>query len=169
MNSVDTVTYREAGTGGIAKSTEQAKKSAIVHFVTYLMTKNLVYLEMSENELCSESLLRQFGTYLISTATTKSKNPSASPKLLKRDTAVNFFGNVVQVLKKRFKLNDIFRTTDTWSSEVRMDILRLVARRNIEDGIEIKEKSKGVGRDVMIIIGKELMTFKTRISYEFYI
>ena len=77
MNSLDTVTYREAETGGIAKSTEQTKISAIVHFVTYLLTKILVYLEMSETELCSESFLRQFGTYLISTATTKSKSPSA--------------------------------------------------------------------------------------------
>ena len=124
---------------------------------------------MSETELCSESLLRQFGTYLISTATTKLKNPSASPKLLKRDTAVNFFGNVVQVLMKRFKFNDILKTSDTWSSEVRVDILRLVARRNIEDGIEIKEKSKRVERDVIIIIVKEMMTFKTRIPHEFHV
>lgn len=73
-----------------------------------------------------------------------------------------------QVLKKRFKNNDIFKTTDVWGSAVRADILRLVARRNIEDGIEIKEKSKGVGRDVMILIGKKKVTLITSLLHEFH-
>jgi hypothetical protein len=141
--------YREAGTGGIADSTVRAKASAMVHFISFLKTKQIDYTTMNEEELCVESLFRQFGTYLITTARVKKTG-----KLLKRDTAVDYFSGVVQVLKKRFKRNDIFKTTEVWCSEVRYDILKLVARRCITDGIEVKEKSKGVGRNLMKSIGK---------------
>lgn len=141
--------YREAGTGGIAASTVRAKTSAMVHFLSFLKTKELNYTTMNEEELCVESLLRQFGTYLITTAKKK-----RTGKLLKRDTAVDYFSGVVQVLKKRFKRNNIFQITEVWCSEVRYDILKLVARRCITDGIEVKEKSKGVGRNLMKSIGR---------------
>ena len=60
--------YREAGTGGIAASTVRAKTSAMVHFLSFLKTKELNYTTMNEEELCVESLLRQF---LITTAKKK--------------------------------------------------------------------------------------------------
>ena len=90
--------YREAGTGGIADSTVRAKASAMVYFLSFLKTKQLDYTTMNEEELCVESLFRQFGTYLITTARVKNTG-----KLLKRDTAVDYFSGVVQVLKRRFK------------------------------------------------------------------
>ena len=139
--------YREAGTGGFAKSTVRAKAAAMVHFATYLRTKNLDYLSMSEEDLCKETLFRQFGTYLITVAKTK------GGRMLKRDTAVDYFSGVTMILKKRFKRNVIFSSTETWNSDVRYDILKLVTTRCIVAGVEVKEKSKGVGRNLMRSIG----------------
>jgi hypothetical protein len=140
--------YREAGTGGFANSTVRAKESAMIHFSTYLRTKSLDYLTMTEDNLCKETLFRQFGTYLISVAKTK------GGKLLKRDTAVDYCSGVTQVLKKRLKKNVIFSATETWNSDVRYDILKLVTTRCVVAGVVVKEKSKGVGRNLMKSIGK---------------
>jgi hypothetical protein len=137
--------YREAGTGGVAKSTIVAQHSALLHFVAYLKTKNLVYETMTEDEICQESLLRQFGTYLITTARTKK-----GKKMFRRDSA---YGSVIQTLKRKFKKNELL-SNPTFVTEVRSDILKLIARRNILEGEEISEKSKGVGRNVMMLIGK---------------
>jgi hypothetical protein len=70
--------YREAGTGGFANSTVRAKASAMIHFSTYLRTKNLDYLTMTEDDLCKETLFRQFGTYLISEE--KCRDPGGKEK-----------------------------------------------------------------------------------------
>lgn len=138
--------YREAGTGGIAKSTVTAQGCALLHFVAYLKTKDLVYETMTEHEICQESLLRQFGTYMITTALTN------KGKLFKRDSAYDYYGSVIQTIKKKYKKNELL-SNQTFVSEVKSDILKLIARRNISDGIEITEKSKGVGRNVMMLIG----------------
>ena len=152
--------YHEAGTGGQAKSTLNGKESATQHFVAYLTTKGKDYFTLEENEICQESIIRQFGTYLITTAKTK------AGKYLKRDTAYDYFGGAMQVLKKKFKDNNFLHgsTFSTIVTEVKGDILKLIARRNISDGDEITEKSKGIGRNVMIIIGESWLCVSLSIS-----
>ena len=78
--------YREAGRGGIAKSTVAAQNSAFNHFLAYLATKELDYSTMAEHEVCNKALLRQFGTYMITTAkTTHKKIP------FERDSAYGYY------------------------------------------------------------------------------
>lgn len=103
---------------------------------------------MTEDEIYQESLLRQFGTYLITTARTK-----RNQKQFRRDSAYDYYGSVIQTLKKMYKKNELLSNV-TFVTEVRLDILELIARRNILEGEEITEKSKGVGRNVMTLIGK---------------
>ena len=102
---------------------------------------------MAEHEVCNDTLLRQFGTYMITTAKTRLKNP------FRRDSANDYYNSVVQTIRKIFPKNE-FLMNSTFASEVRADILKLTGRRNIEDGIELTEQSKGVGRNVMKLIGK---------------
>ena len=111
---------------------------------------------MCEEDLCKETLFRQFGTYLITVAKTK------GGRMLKRDTAVDYFSGVTMVLKNRFKRNVIFSSTETWNSNVRYDILKLVTTRCIVAGVEVNEKSKGVGRTLMRSIGKFVAHLKFR-------
>lgn len=40
-------------------------------------------------------------------------------------------------------------------SEVRADIVKLIGRRSIEDGIELTDKSKGIGRNVIKLNGRQ--------------
>ena len=60
--------YREAGRGGHAKSTDLGKNAAIRHFAAFLVTKGMIYDECSKEQICNESIFRQFGTYLIENA-----------------------------------------------------------------------------------------------------
>ena len=107
--------YREAGRGGIAKSTVAAQKSAFLHFPVYLDTTGLNYTTMAEHEVCNEALLRQFETYMTTTAVTK-KIPS------KRDSAYKYCNSVIQTISKRFKETD-FLSSSNFVSEVRADIV----------------------------------------------
>jgi hypothetical protein len=148
--------YREAGTGGHAKSTVAGKVSALKQFKVFLSTKNMDYDNCSEDELCNESLIRQFGTFLIEHAVT----PDGS--LLMRDSATQYFSGMIQNLKDRFgKKVALFQSSETWNTEVRSDIMKLVTRRCIANGTEVKDKSKGVGRNLMIEIGEELLSTGT--------
>lgn len=104
--------YREAGTGGHARSTVLGKTSALNHFVTFLGTKNLVYEACGQDELCNESNLRQFGTYLIEHAL------AADTGLpLARDTAIQYFSGVTNVLKAKYKDDNLFRSSETWNKK----------------------------------------------------
>lgn len=155
------LSYREAGTGGHARSTVLGKTSALNHFVTFLGTKNLVYEACGQDELCNESNLRQFGTYLIEHAL------AADTGLpLARDTAIQYFSGVTNVLKAKYKDDNLFRSSETWNTEVRGDIMKLITRRHIVNGTEVKDKSKGVGRLLMIEIGQELLDIGTIKSIE---
>ena len=143
--------YREAGTGGHAKSTVDGKSAAMKHFTTYLLSKGIVYSECSEDDLCNESSFRQFGTYLIDKALTD------NGRQLMRDTAQQYFSGVVNTLKTLYRKNDIFNQNATWNTEVRTDIAKLITRRCIANGTEVEDKSKGVGRLTMIEIGRSLL------------
>ena len=102
--------YREAGRGGIAKSTVAAQKSAFLHFPAYLDTTGLNYTTMTEYKVCNEALLRQFETYMTTTAVTK-KIP-----------AYDYCNSVIQTISKRFTEND-FLSSSNFVSEVRADIV----------------------------------------------
>ena len=153
--------YREAGTGGSAKFTVDGKLSAMKHFTTFLLKKGLTYSECSEDLLCNESSLRQFGTYLIDEALSET-----SGLLLRRDTAQQYFSGVVNTLKSLYSKNELFDQHANWNTEVRTDIAKLITRRCIVDGTEVKDKSKGVGRLTMIEIGRSLLETGTVKSIE---
>lgn len=55
--------YCEAGTGG-----HEREKAAFRQFVAFLVTIGMIYDECSEEQICNESIFRQFGTYLIENA-----------------------------------------------------------------------------------------------------
>jgi hypothetical protein len=129
--------YREAGTGCRAKSTIVGKEAAMKHFKTYLLTRGIIYSEASEEMLCSESSFRQFGTYLIEDA--KLDNG----RLIARDTAQQCFSGAVNTLNPK---DDVFHVHETWNTDVRTDIAKLITRRCIANGTEVKDKSKGIGR-----------------------
>jgi hypothetical protein len=57
--------YREAGTGGRAKSTIIGKETAMKHFKTYLLTRGIIYAESTEEILCSESSFRRDLTMVV--------------------------------------------------------------------------------------------------------
>ena len=146
-------TYCEAGTGGHAKSTIDGKASAMNHYTAFLLSKGINYSECGEDVLCDESTLRQFGTYLI----TEAKCEKTSFRL-RRDSANQYFRGVVNTLHKR---NKVFDQHETWNTEVRTDMAKLIMRRCIADGTIVKNKYKGVGRLTLIEIGKSLLSTGT--------
>ena len=120
------------------------------HFKTYLLTRGIIYAESGEEILCCESLLRQFGTYIIEEAKLDNGRQIA------RDTAQQYFFGVVNTFKELYPENDVFHVHETWNTEVRTHIAKLITRRCIANGTEVKDKSKGVGRLTMIEIGRSL-------------
>ena len=88
--------YREAGTGGSSSSTIKGKLTAIGHFATFLATLGLDYEKSGEDAICNESILRQFGTYLIITTS------ADLGKQMAPDTATQYFSGTVMTLKKLF-------------------------------------------------------------------
>ena len=154
-------TYREAGTGGHAKSTVDGKASAMNHYTAFLLSKGITYSECGEDVLCDESTLRQFGTYLITEAKCEKTGLQ-----LRRDSANQYFSGVVNTLKSLHKRNKVFDQHETWNTEVRTDIAKLITRRCIADGTMVKDKSKGVGRLTLIEIGKSLLSTGTVKSIE---
>jgi hypothetical protein len=152
--------YREAGTGGRAKSTIVGKEAAMKHFKTYLLSRGIIYSEASEEILCSESSFRQFGTYLIEDAKLD------DGRLIARDTAQENFSGAVNTLKDLYPKNDVFHVHETWNTDVRTDIAKLITRRCIENGTKVKNKSKGIGRLTMIEIDRSLLKTGTVKSIE---
>lgn len=152
--------YREAGTGGRAKSTIDGKEAAMKHFKTYLLTRGIIYSESSEEIFCTESSFRQFGTYLIDEARLDNGRQIA------RDTAQQYFSGAVNTLKELYPKNDVFHVHETWNTDVRTDIAKLITRRCVANGTEVKDKSKGVGRLTMIEIGRSLLETGTVKSIE---
>ena len=152
--------YREAGTGGSSSSTIKGKLTAIGHFATFLATLGLDYEKSGEDAICNESILRQFGTYLIITTS------ADLGKQMAPDTATQYFSGTVMTLKKLYPTNPVFNPSLSWNSEVRSDIQRLITRRHIAEGLEVKDKAHGVGRLLMIDISKELLSVGTIKSIE---
>ena len=72
---------------------------------------------------------------------------------LRRDSCNQYFSGAVNTLKQLYRNNQLW-TTGSWLVEVRNDIHKSITRRCIADGTEVKDKSKGVGRLVMIDIGE---------------
>ena len=54
-------------------------------------------------------------------------------KKFRRDSAYDYYGSVIQTLKRKFKKNELL-SNPTFVTEVRSDILKLIARRNILEG-----------------------------------
>lgn len=144
--------YEEAGLTGRAQSTIRGKESAMKHYEAFLASMNLVYEECSESVLVNESMFRQYGTYLIDFA-----ERLDGSDVLRRDSANQYFSGAVNTLKKLYKDNNLWRT-GSWLADVRQDIHKLITRRCIVEGKEVKDKSKGVGRLVMIDIGAKFFT-----------
>lgn len=140
--------YREAGLCGRSESTIRGKATAMKHYKTFLTSMDLVYEECSESDLINEPMFRQFGTCMIDFASRLEGTDA-----LRRDSGNQYFSGAVNTLKQLYRNNQLW-TTGSWLVEVRNDIHKSITRCCIADGTEVKDKSKGVGRLVMIDIGE---------------
>ncbi len=173
------VQYRQSGVEGHSSSTIAGKVSALVHFNDFLATKQMKkFEELSESELCSIPLFREFGTYLSEQARKKNKvrrlhytvlmltiptdvailNVQGAD-LLKWGTAKQFISGPKTDAQNKFKDNVIWVHQD-WYYKIRRDIEATIAKRCIELGIPVEDKSEAVGRELLLLLNEIMLSME---------
>ena len=126
--------YVESGKGGDASKTKQGKKQAkscFDLFTSSLLVPLPSFDLLNEEQLCNISLMRKFGTYLITTA-----RDSRAGELLMRDSALQYMSGVKTAAFERFPDNQMFKKGhDDWYSALRGDIEKKISNRCNELGI----------------------------------
>ena len=93
----DPVQYRQLGLRGDRPSTRRSTICSLSSFSNFLMSKNLVFDNLTEDTICQKSLFAEFGDYLANYC-----KHSNSGELLARDTALQYLSGVKTEMLFRF-------------------------------------------------------------------
>ena len=102
--------YREAGTCGHAKSTVTGKHSALNHFVAFLSQTKILSTRPVDKMNCAMKAISD-------------NSPQNSLSMLCRQTPA--------MLKAYFKDDNLYRSSETWNTEVRGDVNKIITYRCI--------------------------------------
>lgn len=159
------VEYLELASAGTSRATEAGRSSAKVQFNQFCAKKVIGISPqtqkasidlLSEDELCSEKLFREFSTYLLENAT-NSKN--ANRDYLMSRTAIQYLSAIKEFAQKKFPQNALWevRCLDRWYPSLRVALEKKVNRRQIVNGQPVSESSQAIGRNLLITISEVLM------------
>ena len=153
--------YTPLASGGMAKSTLKGKSVAMKHFDKFCSTKGLGLnstgiasaQRLSEEELCSEQLFREFATYITEFAM------SSGGELFVSGTATQYLSAAKEMALRKFPRNILWeeRLLERWYPSLRVAVEKKVNRRQIQDGRPIAESSLSLGRKLLSSICEGLM------------
>lgn len=153
--------YTPLASGGMAKSTLKGKNVAMKHFETFCSTKGLGLnstgvasaQRLSEEELCSEQLFREFAMYITEFAM------RSTGELFVSGTAAQYLSAAKEMAMRKYPQNILWeeRLLERWSPSLRVAVEKKVNRRQIQDGRPIAESSLPLGRKLLTSICEGLM------------
>lgn len=122
--------YAESGLQGVAKSTEDGRNQALVHFSLFLasLDEPLPPLNQLTAAQITMSLIQQFGTYLIENA-----RDVRTGDCLMAGTVIQYLSGVKTAIEIKFPKIGIFNTSD-WYSALRHDVEKRVKRQFVKLG-----------------------------------
>ena len=153
--------YAQLASGGSAKSTVKGKSAAMKHLDAFCLTKSLGLNSsgsasserLTQEELCSEKLFREFATYLTEFAM------KLNGELYMSGTATQYLSAAKEMAMKMFPRNAIWevRLLEKWYPSLRVAVEKKVNRRQIKNGQPIAEASLPIGRSLLRSICEGLM------------
>lgn len=152
----DPVQYRQLGIRGDRPSTKRGTICSLNSFSNFLMSKNLVFANLTEDTICQKSLFAEFGDYLANYC-----KHSNSGELLARDTAVQYLSGVKTEMLFRFPTHSLWKENDEWYTNIRDKIKNEIHQRNAKNGDPDQFKVIGVGRYLMKKISEHLFELNT--------
>lgn len=98
------VEYAELASAGASRATEAVRTSAKQHFRIFCNKKQLGdYQFLTEDQLCSEKLFREFATYISEAKQLKVE------ELLRSGTAIQYLSAIKEMAQRRFPENDLWK------------------------------------------------------------
>jgi len=151
-------------------------------FETYLLKRKLpkfgILIEL-EDQICNQSILKQFGSFLIDDAETVKKGGVAV--LFKGGSALQYLSHIATIISLRWPENENYKYMfqylqkkksrgtlgpgSVWISNIRTDIQKEIQRRCIDKGEQFAESSVPIGRNLLYKSCNVLLKENTTAAY----
>ena len=183
MEEEGIVNLREVGgAAGQEASTVRGREGAKKLFESYLLKRKLpkfdILIEL-EDQICNQSILKQFGSFLIDDAETVKKGGVAV--LFKGGSALQYLSHIATIISLRWPENENYKDMfqylqkkksggtlgpgSVWISNIRTDIQKEIQRRCIDKGEQFAESSVPIGRNLLYKSCNVLLKENTTAAY----
>ena len=163
---------------GQEDSTVRGRNAAKKIFEAYLQMRQLPSFDVlveNEDQICHQSLLKQFGSYLVDFAVS-----SKTASLFKGGSALQYLSSMVNLICQKWPNNINYKDQyqqllskksggssrgPDWINAIRVGIQKDIQKRCIETGQQYAEDSPPIGRNLLLSSCTELLKQNNAASY----